>query len=180
MSSLSTERGRFGKIAHSLFSRGYIGRRVSIKAIFALVFYVLLPATAIMLINIRYPELSTSRLTTMLSCILPLGLLLIFISQYQVRYTPGNGKRLLFSLAYLVTALFWVFGLLGGKTSVVQKWEEIEFSVDITGLLLLIFTVTSINAVYYVLEYSAFRKKSNGPDASAVTVSSPPKDTLSF
>lgn len=178
MSLPSTKNGSSGRISKSIFSKGCIGQRISIKAIFALVFYVMLPTTAILLINIRYPELSTSRLTTMLSFTLPLGMLLIFISQFQVRYSPGNIKRLLFNLAYLVTAVFWVFGLLGGKTSVVQKWEEIEFSVDITGLLLLIFTITGINAVYYILEYSAFRKKNSTHETSLVV--SPTQDTISF
>ncbi|UCE74568.1 MAG: hypothetical protein JSV56_02395 [Methanomassiliicoccales archaeon] len=144
---------------HSRISTSTTGRRISNKAIFALVFYLILPTFAILMIIFTYPELDRDRLFGILSRIIPISFVLIVISQFQVRYEKGSRGRFVLNELYVVTVVFWLFALLGGQPVIHQTWEEYQFSLYIWNYLALIFFVTGMNILYYVLEYRAYGNK---------------------
>lgn len=133
--------------------------RLSKKAIFALAFYVIIPTIAIFMIMGAYPELSKDRLIGMLLRAVPLGIILIFVSQYGVRYEKGDIRRFVLNEIYVVLVLLWLFALLGGEPVIHQTWQEYQFSLNIWNYMLLIFLVTGVNALFYLLEYKAYRNK---------------------
>jgi len=106
-----------------------------------------------------YPELSKDRLIGMLARAVPIGIILIFVSQYGVRYEKGDIRRFVLNEVYVVLVLLWLFMLLGGEPVIRQTWQEYHFSLNIWNYMLLIFFVTCVNALYYFLEYKAYRKK---------------------
>ncbi len=129
---------------------------ISKKAVFALIFYLIIPIFAITAIMANYPELSRSRLETMLKWIVPIGIVLIIISQVQVFYEKGTKKHLALNLVYVATAMLWVLGLFGGRATVNQSWKEYEFSLHVWRLVLLIIAVNVLNLAYYILQYLAY------------------------
>lgn len=134
-------------------------RRISSKAVFALIFYLIMPAIAISIILTTYPELSKDRFIGILMRIIPISMVLILISQFQVRYEKGSRGRFVLNELYVILVLLWVFALLGGEPIIHQTWEEYQFSLNIWNYLLLIFFVTSMNILYYAVEYQAWRNK---------------------
>jgi hypothetical protein len=130
--------------------------RISSKAVFALVFYLLLPTVAIMMIILTYPELNSQRLLAILIRIIPISLGLILISQFQVRYERGSLGRFILNEVYVLLVVVWIFALLGGEPVIHQTWEEYSFSLHIWNYLALILFITGINVLYYGLEYKAF------------------------
>jgi len=134
-------------------------RRISSKAVFALIFYLIMPVIAISIILTTYPELSKDRFIGILMRILPISMVLILISQFQVRYEKGSRGRFVLNEMYVILVLLWVFALLGGEPIIHQTWEEYQFSLNIWNYLLLIFFVTSMNILYYAVEYQAWHIK---------------------
>jgi hypothetical protein len=141
-------------------------RRISSKAIFALVFYLVLPTIALSIIILTYPELSRDRLLGILYRIIPISITLILISQYQVRYGKGSKGRFILNEIYVVLIVLWLFALLGGKPVIDQTWEEYQFSLHIWNYIVLILVVTSMNVLYYAMEYKAYSKKNVSVDGS--------------
>jgi len=134
-------------------------RRISSKAVFALVFYLILPTIALSIIILTYPELSRERLLGILYRIIPISITLILVSQYQVRYGKGSKGRFILNEIYVVLIVLWLFALLGGKPVIDQTWEEYQFSLHIWNYIVLILIVTSMNVLYYAMEYKAYGKK---------------------
>jgi hypothetical protein len=134
-------------------------RRISNKAVFALVFYLIMPTIAITIIILTYPELSRDRLIGILQRIIPVGLVLILVSQFQVRYEKGSKGRFILNEVYVVLVVVWLFALLGGEPVINQTWEEYRFSLHIMNYIVLILFVTSVNVLYYAMEFQAYRKK---------------------
>lgn len=134
-------------------------RRISSKAVFALVFYLIIPTIALSTIILTYPELSKERLLGILLRILPISITLILVSQYQVRYEKGSKGRFILNEVYVALVVLWLFALLGGEPVIHQTWEEYHFSLHIWNYIVLILFVTSMNVLYYALEFQAFRKK---------------------
>ncbi len=134
-------------------------RRISSKAIFALVFYLILPTIALSIIILTYPELSRERLIGILQRIVPVGVILILVSQFQVRYEKGSKGRFILNEVYVVLVVVWLFALLGGEPVINQTWEEYRFSLHIINYIVLILLVTSVNVLYYAMEFQAYRKK---------------------
>jgi len=112
-----------------------------------------------------YPELSKDRLIGMLVRAIPIGIMLILVSQFGVRYEKGDVRRFVLSEIYVLLVLLWLFVLLGGEPVIHQTWGEYHFSLNIWNYLILIFIVMSINALYYVIEYRAYRSKDVADDA---------------
>jgi hypothetical protein len=133
-------------------------RRISSKAVFALVFYVIMPIFSITMMLITYPQLSKERLLGILQRTVPIGVMLILVSQYQVRYEKGDFGRFILNEIYVVLVVLWIFALLGGEPVIHQTWEEYHFSLHIWNYVLVILIVTSMNFLYYILEYQAYRK----------------------
>jgi amino acid transporter len=130
--------------------------RISSKAVFALVFYLILPAIALLMIIAIYPELDKSRLLGILSRIIPIACILILISQFQVRYQRGSKGRFILNEVYVIMVVVWLFAFLGGEPVIHQTWEEYSFSLQIYNYLIVILFVTAMNVLYYILEYMAF------------------------
>ena len=133
--------------------------RVSRKALFAFVFYLVIPIIAIYMVIAAYPELSSERLIGIIVRILPLGIAIIFVSQFAVRYEKGDKGRLILNECYVLLVLLWLFAFLGGSPVIHQSWEEYSFSLHILNYLVLIFFITAMNALYYIIEYQAYHGK---------------------
>lgn len=131
-------------------------KRISSKAVFALAFYVVIPTFAILMMILTYPELSKERLFGILQRTIPIGLILILVSQYQVRFEKGDLGRLISNEIYVLFVVLWIFALLGGEPVIHQTWEEYHFSLHIWNYLVLILIVTGMNFIYYILEYKAY------------------------
>jgi hypothetical protein len=131
-------------------------RRISNKAGFAFVFYMVLPTFAIIMIVSAYPELNTERLWGILMRIIPISVILILISQFQVRYEKGTKGRFFLNEIYVIMVVVWIFALLGGEPVIYQTWEEYSFSLHIWNYIALILFVTIMNIIYYAMEYEAF------------------------
>jgi hypothetical protein len=110
------------------------------------------------MIATTYPELSKDRLYNILYRTVPIAVLLVLVSQYGVRYEKGTMQRFVFSEIYVVLVLLWLFALLGGEPVIHQTWNEYHFSLHIWNYLFLILVVTATNALYYIMEYRAFRQ----------------------
>jgi hypothetical protein len=153
--------------SHSKTSDSITGkkRRISSKAIFALVFYVIMPIFSITMMIITYPQLSKERLLGILQRTVPIGILLILVSQYQVRYEKGDLGRFILNEIYVILVVLWIFALLGGQPVIHQTWDEYHFSLNIWNYLVVILIVTSMNFLYYVFEYSAYRKHEDEIDS---------------
>jgi hypothetical protein len=128
-------------------------RRISNKAGFAFVFYMLLPIIAIFMIMSAYPELNTGRLLGILTRIIPISIVLILISQFQVRYEKGTKGRFILNER--------IFALLGGEPVIYQTWDEYSFSLHIWNYIALILFITIMNVIYYAMEYEAFSEDGN-------------------
>lgn len=141
-------------------------RRISSKAIFALTFYLIMPSIALTIIILTYPELSSERLIGILLRIIPVGIVLILVSQYQVRFARGSSGRFILNEVYVLLVVVWLFALLGGEPVIHQTWEEYNFSLHIWNYIVLILIVTSINVLYYIMEFQAYREKENEEETS--------------
>jgi hypothetical protein len=146
--------------SHSKTSDSITGkkRRISSKAVFALVFYVIMPIFSITMMLVTYPQLSKERLLGILQRTVPIGVMLILVSQYQVRYEKGDLGRFILNEIYVILVVLWIFALLGGEPVIHQTWEEYHFSLHIWNYVVVILIVTSLNFLYYILEYQAYRK----------------------
>ncbi len=120
-------------------------------------FYLLLPVFALVSISSRYPELSSSSISGQLAWVMVMGIVLVVIAQFQVRYAVGDIRRLAINLLFLICAVGWIFGLLGGKMEITQTWNEFTFHLDVSNLLYLVFGISTLNGIFYFLEYLAFK-----------------------
>jgi hypothetical protein len=143
--------------------------RISKKALFAILFYLLAPTIAILMIMAAYPELSGERLTAMLLRTIPIALALVFIYQFGVRYKKGDIRRFILNEIYVLLVLFWLFALFGGEPIIHQTWGEYSFTLNIWNYVLLILFVSGINAIYFALEYWAYGKDTKSEDSGEST-----------
>ncbi|MCK5039018.1 MAG: hypothetical protein KAS16_07960 [Thermoplasmata archaeon] len=129
------------------------GRRYSVKAVFALIFYLVMPIMVLLNIIKTYPELSEERYMMMIWTIIPFALLMVVISQLSIRYPRGDKRRLWLNYAYVTTAMLWLFAFLGGGVVITQNWGVYEFSLHLEKYVLLILAITLFNCLYYFLEW---------------------------
>lgn len=143
--------------------------RISKKAVFAVIFYLIIPTTLILMIMAAYPELSGERLTGMLLRTIPVAVALVIVSQFGVRYEKGDKRRFVVNEIYVLLVLFWLLALFGGEPIIHQTWGEHAFALNIWNYVLLIFFVSGVNAIYFAFEYWAYRKdaKSEEPDGTS-------------
>jgi hypothetical protein len=121
----------------------------------------LLPIIAIFMIMSAYPELNTGRLLGILTRIIPISIVLILISQFQVRYEKGTKGRFILNEIYVIMVVVWIFALLGGEPVIYQTWDEYSFSLHIWNYIALILFITIMNVIYYAMEYEAFSEDGN-------------------
>lgn len=132
------------------------GRRYSVKALFALVFYLLMPLVVIWMIMETYPELSRERYEAMMWAIVPFAILMVIISQLSIRFPKGDKRRLILNLAYVATAMLWLIAFLGGSMVLTQNWGPYEFSLHLEKYVALILAVTIFNCIYYFMEWKVY------------------------
>jgi hypothetical protein len=147
------------------------GRKASAKAIFALTFYLIIPAVAIYLIISTYPELGADRYRNMVYWFIPLSISLVIVSQLSIRYPKGDKRRFMLNIAYVLITLVWLLAFLGGSLVVTDSWGEYEFSLHLWKYVLLIIAVALLNILYYVLEWLAY-KDDLGTEKDKVAVGS--------
>ena len=127
--------------------------KISAKALFAMAFYILIPAVGIVMVMARYPELSESMFIDILVRIIPIGFVLMIICQYQTGYEKGTKEHLWLDVAYTITAMLWVLAFLGGSPVVTQEWNGHEFSIIMWKKLAIVFAVAMVNLAYYWMVY---------------------------
>lgn len=133
------------------------GRKASAKAVFALVFYLVLPAVAIYFIVGTYPELGAERYQDMVYWFIPLSLSLVIVSQLSIRYPKGDRRRFALNISYVLITLIWLLAFLGGSLVIKDSWGGYEFSIHLWKYVLLIVAVALFNVLYYFLEWHAYK-----------------------
>jgi hypothetical protein len=133
------------------------GRRASIKAVFALMFYLVIPVGAIYVILNSYPALGKERFINMLYWFIPLSIVLVIVSQLSIRFPKGDGRRFMYNIAYVVITLLWLLAFLGGGLVITETWEQYHFSLHLWKYVLLIVGVALFNILYYVLEWKTYK-----------------------
>jgi len=134
-------------------------RCISIKACFALFFYLIIPSGAIILIMSSYPELSKERFYIMLQWILPTAVAIVCLAQCSLFYTKGEYKHYLLNVGFVLATLLWVFGLLGGNVVITNQWNQFSFNIHMNKYVLMIIAVAAINLLYYTLEWRYYHKQ---------------------
>jgi len=137
---------------------------ISVKTIFAIIFYLIIPLFAIGIILISYDELSKDRFINIIFRIIPISLVIIMISQISLKYDRGTINKYFLNIAYVGMTLLWVFAFLGGNPVITEQWLDYEFSIHLWRYILLIILATIINIIYYTLEWRFYRaenKKNN-------------------
>ncbi len=127
------------------------------KASWALAYYVLIPTVIVTTIKWRYPELSGEHLDATLRWVLAAGMVIVGVSAVRAEFEQGTRMRLWLDLAYVLLAIAWLLGVLGGDTVLEQSWQGHPFSIDITRLFAVVASLASLNMLHYALEYRSGR-----------------------
>jgi hypothetical protein len=127
------------------------------NATWALLYYVVLPSVILTIIMWRYPELSSEHFMEMLRWVLILGTILVGVSALRAEFETGTYPRLVLDSAYVVFAIVWLLGVLGGGTVLEQSWNGYVFFIDVRGLFTIVAALASLNLVYYALRFGQER-----------------------
>lgn len=127
-------------------------------------FYLVIPIIAILIIINSYPELSKERFIGILIWIIPTSLVIIIISQLSNRYKKGETKKFIINILYVISTLIWVYGFIGGKLVVTEKWMEYSFSIHLWKYITLIIIASVINILYYTLEWRYYKQENKKHD----------------
>jgi hypothetical protein len=156
-------------------------RRISVKAVFALLFYLVIPAIAIYIIMGTYPELSKERFINMTYWFVPLSIVLVIISQFSIRYKKGDDRRFILNVGYVIVTMLWLYGFLGGSLVITETWGEYQFSVHLWRYVILIIFVAIFNIFYYTLEWRIYKREIKDLKKNKVIgISSKPKDPVIY
>jgi len=134
-------------------------RRLSPKSGLAILFYLIIPLSSLLLILQLYPELSPERFYMRIYWVIPTASVIVVLAQVGSLYQKGETKRFLLNIGFTVATIFWMVGLLGGGIVITQQWNEYEFSLHMTRYVLLIACVAALNLTYYTLEWRVYRKE---------------------
>jgi len=132
---------------------------ISIKACFSLLFYIIIPSIAIILIMSSYPELSKDRFYNIIKWILPTGIAIVILAQSSLFFEKGDFKHYLINISFVIATMVWVYGLLGGGLIITNQWNEFQFKIHMTKYVFLILFVATINIIYYTLEWKYYRNE---------------------
>jgi hypothetical protein len=139
-------------------------RCISIKACAALLFYLIIPCFALLLIMQMYPELSQNRFYTRIYWILPTATFIVLFAQLSACYQKGDTKRFLLNIGFVIATIIWIYGVLGGGVVMTSQWNGYSFAIHMNKYVLLIACVTILNVIYYILEWKVYHKeKANLP-----------------
>lgn len=132
---------------------------ISIKACFALFFYLIVPSIAIILIMNSYPELSKDRFYTMIKWILPTAVVIVLFAQCSLFFQKGQLKQYLLNIGFVIGTLLWVYGLLGGNVVITNQWNDFFFNIHMNKYVIIILFVAGINILYYTMEWRFYQKQ---------------------
>jgi hypothetical protein len=127
------------------------------NATWALLYYVVVPSVLLTAIMWRFPELSQEHFLEMLRWVLILGTLLVGVNALRAEFETGTVPRLGLDGLYVVLAIIWLLGVLGGGTVLEQSWNGYVFFIDVRGLFTIVAALASLNLVYYALRFGQER-----------------------
>jgi len=131
------------------------------KALFALLFYLIIPLCSLLLIVHMYPELPQERMYMRIYWVIPTATALVIFAQLSSLYEKGDTKRFLLNIGFTVSTMIWMFGLLGGGLVMTTQWNGYDFSLHMDKYVFLIICVAVLNLLYYTLEWKVCRKHMN-------------------
>lgn len=134
-------------------------RSLSLKALLALILYLIIPVGCLLLILESYPELPQERFITRIYWVIPTASAIVLLAQLSASCQKGDTKRYLLSIGFTAATLIWMFGLLGGGAIITTHWNEYEFSLHMHNYILLIVSVAALNMLYYTLEWRVYREE---------------------
>ena len=132
--------------------------RYHLKPLISVLMYLVIPLVAIHLIMAQYPLLDKARFYRIISWIVPFGIGLFIITLIQERFRKGSGLRLALDGVFVLFAMFWLFGFLGGRTVIASSYGTWHFSVDVTPIVCIALFGTGMNFIRDLLEYMAHRQ----------------------
>lgn len=132
--------------------------RYHLKPVIVFFAYILIPVTAINVIEEQYPLLESERFEVMKVWIPMIGFLILCITILQERYRKGEFTRLMLDLAYVSLSIVWLFVFLGGRFVLRDTYDGYDFQIDITLFVSIILALTSLNYVHDILEYLYFKE----------------------
>ncbi len=127
------------------------------RATWTMLYYVVIPTALMTVIMWRYPELDRTHFMEMLRWVLILGVALVGVNALRADARYGTLWRLLLDAAFVGLTIGWLLGVLGGGTALEQSWNDYAFTIDITGLFIIVATLASLNMVYYFLRFGQER-----------------------
>jgi len=141
----------------SLFNGLRLSRRNLIGfVIIPLVFVIVLKA-ALSSIDLEQLDQLASRLDSVATFMLMLGLPITALAFFKGFYPKGSVSRFLPALGMVLICLYWIWVLgLEGRLAV-DVMDGVVFGLDYSGLLLIIMCGTALWIVYYILELWLYR-----------------------
>jgi hypothetical protein len=127
------------------------------RATMTLLYYVVVPVGLMTIIMWRYPELDRAPFMEMLRWVLIVGIALVGVNALRADHLHGSVTRLVLDVAFVALTVGWLLGVLGGGTILEQSWNGYDFSIDISGLFLIVAALASLNLVYYILRFGQER-----------------------
>ena len=145
------------------------------KAGWALAYYVVVPTIIVTSIKWRYPELEQGHLDATLRWVLASGMVIVGVSALRAEFDLGSRARLALDASFVLLAIAWLLGVLGGGTVLEQSWQGHPFTIDITRLFVIVASLASLNLLHYALEYRTARARAGAvpPDRVPVTIEVP-------
>jgi hypothetical protein len=134
-------------------------RWFSLKALLAVILYLIIPLGSLLLIIESYPELSKDQLVARIYWVIPTALAVIILAQVSTLFKKGETNRFLLSICFTIATMVWMFGLLGGGIIITTPWNEYEFSLHMNKYIMLIVFVAGLNTLYYILEWRTYREE---------------------
>jgi hypothetical protein len=128
------------------------------KAVLSLLFYLIIPSCAILLIMQSYPELTQNRFYLRIYWILPMATIIVFLASLSVFYQKGDTKRFLLNIGFVLATIIWMYGLLGGGMVMTTQWNGYSFSLHMNKYVILIVCVAVLNVMYYTFEWRVYRR----------------------
>lgn len=145
------------------------------RATWTLLYYVVIPTALMTAIMWRYPELDRSHFMEMLRWVMILGIALVGVNALRADARYGTLWRLVLDFAFVGLTIGWLLGVLGGGTALEQSWNGYAFTIDITGLFIIVAALASLNLVYYFLRFGQERGLiANGGDEPMADVTAEP------
>jgi hypothetical protein len=140
------------------------------KAGWALAYYVVIPTIIVTTIKWRYPELEQGHLDATLRWVLASGMVIVGVSALRADFERGSRVRLALDASYVLLAIAWLLGVLGGDTVLEQSWQGHPFTIDITRLFVVVASLASLNLLHYALEYRAARERAGAESPARAPV----------